>query len=114
MTGEKRKSEHIPVQAHAIYLQDSENTWGDCLIMDVSRDGMGILLNKLINSGENLRLLIMIAPETIKTTGSIAWTKELHGNKFINCAVGIKFIDMDDKARQSLVDYAYSQSYRDG
>jgi len=116
MTGDKRKSERIPVQAHATYLKEDKNSWEECLIMDVSREGMGILLlsNGLTNAGENLMLEIMIASKTIEATGTIMWTKELQGSKVINCAAGIKFIDMDDKARKSLVDYAYSQSDRDG
>jgi len=44
MIKDRRKSNRIPLQMSVDYLEENKQEWQNCFLVDVTYDGMGILL----------------------------------------------------------------------
>ncbi len=107
----RRTSERIFLQVHGGYLEESNKSWKDCLVMDVSSKGLGILLKEKIKLSSQLLLEIETGQATIKAYGNVRWVKPMQGNESFKFAVGIKITDTNDRGLNALISFARSQLY---
>jgi len=108
---DRRKSKRISLQVSANYLEENKQEWQDCSVIDVSNNGMGILLylREAINAGTKLRFVINITPKVFQKTGTVVWSKKLQRDTSFNGAFGVKLAMMDDTSESDLFKYAYSK-----
>jgi cell division protein FtsN len=107
---ERRKFFRFQRQRKAQYfLQESGRNKLECIIIDVSRKGMNLLLNEKINLGSTICLEIPLpgALVTIKVNGTLKWIEE-RGNDFIAGIELTKILD-DEKFRHLLIGYSLSR-----
>jgi len=113
MIKDRRKSKHIPMQVNASYLEENKQEWQDCSIIDVSNDGMGILLylREAIHVGTKLSFAINIISKIFQSTGTVIWSKKLQRDTSFNSALGVKFDMMDETSKSDLFKYACSNFF---
>lgn len=60
---DRRKSRRIPLQVNAIYMEENKRGWQDCTVVEVSHDGMGVILylREPIKAGAKLNFAIKLA-----------------------------------------------------
>lgn len=101
---------HFPRQAlqlAARYREKARQRYGQCIFMDISEKGVGILLQKeQLEVKDELQIQIKeLVPKTIEASGTAVWTKrfqQLHG---VQCAAGLMFKAMAEEDKQTLLYY---------
>jgi len=80
-------------------------------IENISGGGLKILCNKSFNEGDELaiRLFLPDQAQDLEVTGEVVWVCENIDGGF---KVGIKFIDMDERARERIVRYIFAWQRR--
>ena len=106
----RRDSKRITLQVVASYLENNRQDWQDCSVIDVSNNGLGILLylKEAIQVGTKLEFVVNIVPKVFQETGTVMWSKKLPRDTSFNGALGIKLDMMDDTAKNKLFQYACS------
>lgn len=116
MNPEKRKTKRIPVQVPASLVDQNSQADASCAVMDISPDGIGVLLNlnQAIDPQGVLKFTIDIPPEKVFASGKIIWIRELQKSKPYNYAVGLEFFKGagTHPNKQPLLDYARSLAGR--
>jgi hypothetical protein len=96
MNKKTRKFARSPIELQAQYVVEGEKMdWEPCTIINVSREGMGILFqtHKKIKVGSTiyLKMFVPAASEPINAKGILKWIKE-EENSFIGgialCIIG--------------------------
>ena len=107
---EKRKSKRILLQVNAIYMEENKRGWQDCSIVDVSREGMGVILylREPIQAGAKLSFAIKIASNIFKETGITIWSKKLCRDTLFNGALGIKLETANETSKSAFFKYIHS------
>ena len=109
--GNRRKFIRFPVRLNARYSEENSDEWNQCSVIDISREGMGVIvyLKEKISLGSILKLVINVQGKkaAIFATGTMIWIKELKDNLEFNFIGGIKLITIDPKRKWILLDYAY-------
>ena len=107
---DKRKYKRFQIDLNARYsFEGNQKTWKGCTVVNISRDGMGIVvyLRERIPIGALLQFEIMFPSqeEPIKATGVLQWIKEQREE--MNFPGGIEFTKIDPEDKWTLLDYAY-------
>ena len=114
---DKRKYKRFPSQFGARYLEEGEEEWINCSVVDVSREGMGIEIHmqEAIKIGSILQFEIDIPAKEkqISAMGTLMWIKELRGNTEFNFVGGVKLITIDPEDKWELLDYVYEDWSRE-
>jgi hypothetical protein len=107
-TKDNRKKERILIQARAT-IEDNRHS-GDCLLMDFSRQGLGLLLdhNEFIDIGQRLDINLETAPKPTTVQGVIKWVRKLKEGINLDCAVGMELVDFDTAGYVNLLQHADS------
>jgi hypothetical protein len=109
--GNRRKFIRFPVRLNARYSEENSDEWNQCSVIDISREGMGVIvyLKEKISLGSILKLVIDVQGKkaAIFATGTMIWIKELKDNLEFNFIGGIKLITIDPKSKWILLDHAY-------
>jgi len=108
---DRRKFIRFPVQLNARYSEENKEEWHECFIVNISREGMGIIVysRKKIpfDSVLQLEIVVPIKKDSIRITGTLIWIKGLKGNPKFNFVGGVKIITIDSEDKWTLLDYAY-------
>ena len=107
---DKRKYKRFQIDLNAKYLlEKNPKEWKGCTVVNISRDGMGIIvsLRESIPIGSLLQLEIMFPTqeEPIKAIGVLRWIKEQLEE--MNFPGGIELTKIDPEDKWTLLDYAY-------
>ena len=107
---DKRKYKRFQIDLNAKYLlEENPKGWKGCTVVNINRDGMGIIvyLRERIPIGSLLQFEIMFPPqeEPIKAIGVLRWIKEQREE--MNFPGGIEFTKIDPEDKWTLLDYAY-------
>jgi hypothetical protein len=107
-TKNNRKKERISIQARATIENNSHA--GDGLLMDFTRQGLGLFLdhNESIDIGKRLDINLKTAPKPTTVQGVIKWVRKLKEGKSFDCAVGMELIDFDTVGYGNLLRHADS------
>ena len=83
---ERRKSARVPIKLRGLYHLQGEESWKECSVVDLSRNGMGIafLTQEEIDVGSTIRLKVfhLKEPNTANIKGILKWIKPME-NGFI-------------------------------
>ena len=111
---ERRKSERIPFQFGASYSIRDEPACKDCIIMDISPEGLGMLSFSpgTPAAGATLSVSVPVTAKTVSGSGTVMWSRLLSTQKNPRHVVGISLSGMDHADRKSLLDFARSHYYR--
>lgn len=109
----KRKKDRLPVQMNAVMLHKDDEEFGSCSLMDISVEGIGILLNKkqAVTAGSNFKFIIDIPPRISEAVGTVIWTRDLKSSTGFSCAAGVKITDIENDHVRAMFDYARTQLY---
>jgi len=106
---DRRKYKRFPIELSARYLEEFRKEWKGCTVINISREGMGIIvyLWERISIGSSLQLEIIIPKkeEPTRITGILRWIKEQKGE--MNFIAGIEFTKIYSEDKWTLMDYAY-------
>ncbi len=107
----RRKFIRFPVTLKARHSEENADEWNQCAVIDISREGMGVIvyLKEKISLGSIIKLMIDVQGKKalIFATGTMTWIKELKDNLEFNFIGGIKLITIDPKDKWILLDHAY-------
>ncbi len=105
---DNRKKERISIQARVTIGNNSHAN--DGLLMDFSRQGLGLLLghNEFIDVGQRLDINLKTAPKPTTVQGIIKWMRKLKEGKLFDYAVGVELIDFDTAGYENLLRHADS------
>jgi hypothetical protein len=109
---DRRKFLRFPVRLVAQYSEQNEEDWTrQCSVIDISREGMGVIvyLKEILPLGclLNLKVDVPTKEKSVSFTGTLSWIKALEGNPDFNFKGGIKLITIDSEDKWILLDYAY-------
>jgi len=83
---ERRKSARVPIKLRGLYHLQGEESWKECSVVDLSRNGMGIafLTQEEIDVGSTIHLKVFYLkePNTANIKGILKWIKPME-NGFI-------------------------------
>ena len=83
---ERRKFERVPMKLRALYHLQGEESWKECSVINLSRNGMGIafLTQEKIDAGSTIHLKVFYFkdPHAANVEGILKWIKPME-NDFI-------------------------------
>lgn len=109
---EKRSSKRIPLQIHGAYFHEDDAVWKNCVLIDISQTGMGMMLGESFHEDSYLLFSITTPHKTIEAGGKVAWSKKLQGQPGLYNAAGIKIVGIRENDLDALMTYAEDQVYR--
>ena len=103
-----RRYERTSIQTRASIETDS--LAGDCILMDFSSHGLGMLLenNRFIDIGQKLHLNLETGPRSTNVQGVIKWARKLKESSLFNYAIGMELIEFDTDGYGNLLQHAQS------
>jgi hypothetical protein len=108
---DRRKFIRFPVRLSASYSEGDKDKWNECSIIDISREGMGVVvcLKEKIHLGSILNLTIDVPGKKapVFVSGTLTWIKELKGDPEFNYKGGIQLMSIDSEDKWKLLDYSY-------
>ena len=108
---DRRKFIRFSVRLSARYSEENQDNWNQCSIINISREGMGVIvyLKKKIHLGSNLNLMIDVPGKKppVSAAGTLIWIRELKRNPEFNYIGGIEIITIDSEDKWILLDYSY-------
>ena len=107
-TKDNRKNERTSIQVKGTI--GTNGLFGDGLLMDFSKKGLGLLLdhNEFIDIGQKLNISLETAPEPTPVQGVIKWVRKLKEGKLFDCAVGMELVDFDSVGYGNLLQHSES------
>jgi hypothetical protein len=92
---DNRKNERISIQAKAMI--GTNGLFGNGLLMDFSKKGLGLILdyNEFIDIGQKLNIMIETSPTPTTVQGVIKWVRRFGEWEPFDCAVGMELVDFD-------------------
>ncbi len=107
---DQRNFKRFAIELDAKYLlEENQKEWKGCMVVNVSRGGMGIeiYLQEKVPIGSMLQIEITISSkdDPIITAGVLRWIKALVGDK--NYLGGVEFTEIDAEDKWKLLDHAY-------
>jgi len=100
-----RRDDRVPLKARVDYELLSEDTFLFEYTSNVSRGGIFLATRNPLPVGTqlNLRFSLPSGEGTIETTGQVVWVNEYKaGGKNLNPGMGIEFLDLDERDRESI------------
>ena len=108
---ERRKFLRFPLRLGARYAQENEDNWKECSVVDISREGMGIIIHSVaaISKGALLKIEIdaPMQDDLIMVEGKLLWLKEIKDDPRFNYAGGVHLTSISPENKWALIDYAY-------
>jgi hypothetical protein len=108
---ERRKFLRFPLQLGAGYAEESEDNWKECSVVDISREGIGVIMYSVaaISKGALLKIEIdaPMKDDFIMVEGELVWLKEIKEDPRFNYAGGVQLTSISPENKWSLIDYAY-------
>ena len=108
---ERRKFLRFPLQLGARYTEQKEDNWKECSVIDISREGMGVIIHsrEAINKGTLLKIEIHapMLDDPIMIEGELVWLKEIEDDPRFNYAGGVQLTSISPENKWALIDYAY-------
>ena len=108
---DRRKFLRFPLQLGARYTEEGEDNWKECSVVDISREGMGVIIHSVEVISEGALLTIEInAPvqdDPIVVEGRLVWLKEIKDDPRFNFAGGVQLTSISPENKWALMDYAY-------
>ena len=108
---ERRKFLRFPLQLRARYTEQDKDTWKECSVIDISREGMGVIIYAMEAISEGTLLVIEIhAPiqdDPMVVEGKLVWLKEIKDHLPFNYAGGVELTSISPENKWALIDYAY-------
>jgi c-di-GMP-binding flagellar brake protein YcgR len=109
---EQRKHTRFPAALQAKYCRAGKSTKHACMITDINRDGMKVVLqdNGDIQVGTTMQFSIRVptANSSIRSEATVLWIQELSGSDAEKRYVlGCRFSMIKPKDQWKLLDYAY-------
>ena len=115
---DKRKFLRFPLQLGARYTEENEDNWKECSVVDISREGMGVIIHSVeAISKETLLKIEIYAPvqdDPIVVEGKLVWLKELKDDPRFNYSGGVQLTSISPENKWSLIDYAYEDWNKKG
>jgi len=107
-TKDNRKNERTSIQVKGTI--GTNGLFGDGLLMDFSKKGLGLLLdhNEFIDIGQKLNISLETAPKPTTVQGVIKWVRKLKEEKLFDFAVGMELVDFDTSGYGNLLQHAES------
>ncbi len=114
---DRRKFIRFPVRLSARYSKENQDKWNQCSIINISREGMGVVafLKEKIRSGSILNLMIDVPGKkaSVFVSGTLTWIKALEGDPEFSYKSGIQIITIDSEDKWILLDYSY-EAWKEG
>jgi hypothetical protein len=109
---DRRKYLRFPVRLSARYSEENKEEWiGQCAVVDISREGMGLVvyLNDKLPLGCLLKFMVGVPTKekSICFAGVLSWIKALKKDPDYNFKGGIKLTTIGSEDKWALLDYAY-------
>jgi PilZ domain len=109
---DRRKFLRFPVKLSARYSEEKKEDWSrQCSIVDISREGMGLVVHLIEKPPIGSLLHFMVDVPTkekpVCFTGVLSWIKALKEDPDYNFKGGVQLEVIDSEDRWILLDYAY-------
>lgn len=109
---DRRKFLRFPVRLSACYSAENKENWNQqCSVVDISREGMGLVvyLRDRLPIGCLLHFMVDLPEkeETVSFDGVLGWIKALKKDPDYNFKGGIRLTDIDSEDKWALLDHAY-------
>jgi hypothetical protein len=109
---DRRKFLRFPVRLSARYSEENTEDWNrQCVVVDISREGMGLVvyLRDKLPIGCLLQFMadVPTKEKSICFSGVLNWIKALKNDPYYNFKGGIKLKTIDSPDKWVLLDYAY-------
>ena len=108
---ERRKFLRFPLQLRSRYTEENEDNWKECSVVDISREGMGVIIHlvEAIRKGALLKIEIHapMQDDPIMVEGNLVWLKEINDDPRFNYAGGVQLSSISPEDKWALMDYAY-------
>ena len=108
---ERRKFLRSPLQLGARYTEQNEENWKECSVVDISREGMGVIIHSIeaVSAGTLLKIEIdaPIQEDSIMIEGKLVWMNEIKDDPRFNYAGGVQLTSISPENKWALMDYAY-------
>lgn len=103
----------VPVTIHqCIVTQLGKETWLNASAVDLSAQGLSLMLSDSLDSGESIYILATVsppgkAPRDLEVNGISSYCRPTDGNRW---RVGVKFIDLTDEEQVQWSEFLGSNS----
>jgi hypothetical protein len=108
---DRRKFIRFSVRLGARYSKENQDKWNQCSIINISREGMGVVvyLKEKLRLGSVLNLMIDVPGKKtpVFVSGTLTWIKDLKGDPEFSYKSGIQIITIDSEDKWILLDYSY-------
>jgi PilZ domain len=109
---DRRKFLRFPVRISACYSEEHKEDWArQCSIVDISREGMGLVvyLKDKLPIGRMLHFKVDVPTKekSVCFDGVLGWIKALKKDPDYNFKGGIRLTSIDSEDKWALLDYAY-------
>ena len=108
---DRRKFLRFPLQLGARYTAENEDKWKECSVVDISREGMGVIIYSIeaISKGALLEIEIHapMQDDPMRIEGKLVWLKEIKDDPLFNYAGGVQLTSISPENKWALIDYAY-------
>ena len=108
---DRRKFLRFPLQLDARYSEQNEEHWKECSVVDISREGMGVIIYSIEAIREGTVLTIEIdgpmQEGSIMIEGELVWLNEIKDDPRFNYAGGVQLTSISPENKWTLMDYAY-------
>ena len=108
---DRRKFIRFPVRLSARYSKENQDKWNKCSIINISREGMGIVvfLKEKIPLGSILNLKVDVPGKKapIFVSGTLTWIKAIKEDPEFSYKSGVQINTIDSEDKWTLLDYSY-------
>jgi hypothetical protein len=115
---DRRKFLRFPLQLAARYTEANEDSWKECSVVDISREGMGVVIHSVeaICKGALVKIAIHapVQDHPIAVEGKLVWLTELKDDPRFNYAGGVQLKTISPENKWLLIDYAYEGWHKEG
>ena len=113
---DRRRFLRFPLQLGARYAETNGDNWKECSVIDISREGIGIIIHskEAISKGTLLNLEIdgPVKDDQITVAGKLVWLKELKDDPSFKYAAGVQLTSIAPEDKWALIDYAYEDWHK--
>lgn len=104
----RRKFERFPILLDATCIHAGNTASQHCKIIELSQEGMRLLLNEKIQFGESITVRIILAGRTepVPISVSIRWNKRIYDEPEYTYLAGGELGSNDPNSRKILFDFA--------
>lgn len=110
-TTERRKFMRFDAAMAGSYEVTDAEAKGSAEVRNLSREGIQILLDKVLDRGRSVNLCLNVPGDNVPifACAEVAWNKRASADTKRPFAAGLKFTKIDRYDRARLLDYVYNQ-----